>query len=166
MNIQELYTEATSQLAPLNAFVSKHELEGKALADHIGYDCGSSATFDSLRTLLEVHSLYMHQSFIAGRRIAVFKLKEPFETAVGPVAFFELADQKPDGSQKDGIEHVEIYPTDGSFDELVAYLEGRGAEGKPSNVPHHKTHKFPLTHTFTLKIESCALMDKIKDEEL
>jgi predicted metalloenzyme YecM len=166
MTFDELGAEIKPLIDATNTFATNYNLVGKAAADHLGYDCASSERFNELREVLENESVYLYQSIIAGRRIAIFKLLVPFETVLGNVSVFELADQKPDGSQVDGIEHIEIYPHHDSFEGLVTYIQKQGIEGKQSVTPHHTTHKFPLSTVFTLKLEPCALLDKIKNEEM
>lgn len=119
-----------------------------------------------MRALLEDASVYTYQSIISARRIAICRLREPFPTVCGPVAFVELSDQKPDGSQISGFDHIEVYPVDHDVQHTVTLLQARGVEIAQSHRPHHATFDTRLSPTFTLRIEQEPLIMKIKDTEM
>ncbi len=148
-----------------DAFARKHALEGKAAADHICYKCGSSDTFERLRALFEYESAYEYQSIISKRRIAYIRFKEGIETVLGTIMYLELSDQKPDGSQKDGFDHIEVYPVVGTYDELVMLLEETETVIKVER-PHHTTHDVELNEGFIFRCEHEPLIEKIKREEM
>ena len=164
--IEDFYSVGQERISLINDFAQKHQLEDKALADHIGYKCESTPVYEQMRSLFETNSTYIYQSIISERRISIIKLKKPFVTSLGEINYLELSDQKPDGSQKNGFDHVEIYPTGMSFGELVQFVQMQGETGEASIKPHHSTHNFSLAPGFTLKIEPCELIQKIKVEEM
>ena len=166
MTIEAFQNAGQMKITLLNDFAEKYQLQGKAIADHIGFKCESKEVYEKMRQLFESHSTFIYQSIISDRRISIIKLAQPFETALGEVSYLELSDQKPDGSQKNGFDHIEIYPEGMAFDELVQYIQEQGEAGKSSIKPHHVTHNFTLADGFILKIESCELVQKIKDEEM
>ena len=137
-----------------------------AKADHLCYKCASSEVFGHIRATLETESIYTYQSFIAGRRIAILKLHQPFQTALGTIAYIELSDQKPDGSQRSHFDHIEIYPLSGTMDTLAASLESAGIALEKTVRPHHTTYDMSLDHGFSVRIEPDPLIEKIMREEM
>jgi predicted metalloenzyme YecM len=166
MTIEEFYEGATDVVKNVDAFVHKHDLKNFAQADHICYKCGSTESFERMREMLEGESEYIHQAIISGRRIAYIKLKKSVATDLGEIAFLELSDQKPDGSQHDGFEHIEIFPLGISYDDLVAKLESRGEVLKKTGRPHHTSYDLVLDSGFQIRLEPEALIEKIKSEEM
>lgn len=137
-----------------------------ATADHLCYKCSSSDEFESVRHILESSSSFVYQSIISERRIAIIKFLQPIPTALGPIWFLELSDQKPDGSQKSEFDHIEIYPTSGTMDELATLLESQGEIPEKIVRPHHTTYDIFLKESFKVRLEPDALVGKIKREEM
>ncbi|MBM3257532.1 MAG: hypothetical protein FJY98_04415 [Candidatus Liptonbacteria bacterium] len=186
MTFENFIAEAKAGITALNSFVEKQGLIRLVRADHIGFRCDSHTTFEAVRSLLERESEYIYQSIISDRPIAIIKFRSPLQTNIGPIAFLELADQKPDGSQKRGFDHIEMYPVGISYDVLVTKLESSGVTIEKKVRPHHTTHDIrvenfipleapakagadttgilPLTG-FTLRLESEPLIEKIRREE-
>ena len=137
-----------------------------ALADHIGYKCASHEEFEDLRRLYELQSAFVYQSIISGRRIAVIKLLEPFKTVVGDIWYLELSDQKPNGEQVSGFDHLEIYPTNGNIEELIAELASKDVSLEKIERVHHTTYDHVLPNGFKIRIEAEPLIQKIKTTEM
>lgn len=165
--LQEFHEGAERSIALFNFFSQIHELIGISRVDHLSYKCGSRESFEATRKMLETESEYMYQSVIAGRRIAYFrlKLKNEIETFLGPIQFVELGDQKPDGSQKDGFDHAEIYPTECTYEEFVREL-GKEVVLKQSARAHHPTHDTDIGEGFEVRCTHGPLVDKIKATEM
>lgn len=166
MALGDFYTAAQSSLSAAEDFARKHALVGRIVADHICYKCSSSQSFEERRAALEHESEYIHQSIISGRRIAYIKFKKLVESLLGPVHFLELSDQKPDGSQVEGFDHVEVYPTAFSYDEFVLKLEQAGERVQKIVRPHHTTHDVELWNGFVFRLCSEPLIEKIKRDEM
>jgi hypothetical protein len=166
MTIQEFYAGAAEAVKDVDAFARKHDLKDMAEADHICYKCGSTERFEQMRRMLEGESEYIHQAIISGRRIAYIRLKKSISTALGEITFLELSDQKQDGSQRDGFDHVEMFPVGISYDDLAAKLEGGGEVLKKVVRPHHTTYDLTLESGFLIRLEPDALIEKIKREEM
>ena len=163
---EAFYRAAMPQLTLLENFFRKHQIAGLAKIDHIGYKCASAHEFEELRRILEEKSVFVFQSMISVRRIAIVKLRTGFETSLGPCTYLELSDQKRDMSQVSGFDHAEIYPTSCSYERLVAYLSGRGDVPRRVQKPHHITHNVEIDMNFTLKLSLEPLVEKIKREEM
>ncbi|MCX6715291.1 MAG: VOC family protein [Candidatus Uhrbacteria bacterium] len=149
-------------------------LEPLVRADHICYKCGSHEEFEHLRRLFETASPYLFQSTISDRLIAIIKLPQPILTVFGKIWFLELSDQKPDGSQMSGFDHIEIYP-------LLRTIKGNPLTGTENLLgclkicsvrfekvvrPHHTTCDIQIENGFRIRIEEEPLIDKIKREEM
>lgn len=165
-NIEEFNTECRKTIDAFDRFAEKHKLAGLAVADHIGFKCDSGETFDFVRALLENESEFIYQSMISGRRNAVLKLKREIATALGAITTFELADQKPDGSQHNTFDHIEIFPTGCSYDELVSKLQNEDEVINKKDRPHHVTHDIKLNGEFTVRLTRELLLAKIKREQM
>ena len=163
--IEQFYSEAGHKIPAFDAFTKKHALTQRTRADHICYKCGSCKSFERLRGMLEEHSAYLYQSVISQRRIAYIKFKQPIKTALGPIIYLELSDQKPDGSQIEGFDHIEVYPTSISYEELVGELS---ATEKVVHIerPHHTTDDIELPNGFTFRCTAGPLIEKITREEM
>ncbi|MBY0294138.1 VOC family protein [Patescibacteria group bacterium] len=159
------HEDATPYIEMFNTFASKHDLVGKTAPDHLCFKCGSKESFEAMRAMFEQESQYMHQAIISGRRIAYIKLKQPIHTVLGEIWFIELSDQKTDNSQVDSYDHIEVYGTQMSYDEMVAHLQESGANVVKVERPHHTTHNVDIGG-FTFSCTRGPLVEKIKSEEM
>ncbi len=163
--IEDFYTASRPYVVEFDSFARRHGLEGIARADHICYKCGSGKSFESMRSIFEENSRYIHQSLISKRRIAYIKLKREIQTALDDIAFLELSDQKPDLSQTDGFDHIEVYGVTISYDELVRKLSESETVIKVER-PHHTTHDIEIRDGFLFRCTPGPLIEKIKREEM
>ena len=162
---EQFVNEAESSLVLFNGFVTRHALEGRSGADHICYKCSSHTSFEDMRALLEPECAYVYQAYISGRRIAYLKFKKPLQCSLGEIWFLELSDQKPDGSQKDAFDHIEVFPTAMSYEHMVEELEKTETVIKVAR-PHHTTHDIDITPDFLFRCTQRPLIEKIRDEEM
>lgn len=158
----DFFLEAKPLVEAFDRYVNERGLGLVALPDHICYKCSTVEEYEKIRSLLETESIFVYQSWIAGRRISVVKLKEPISSAMGSIHYLELSDQKPDGSQKSGFHHIEIYPTSVSYQELIDKI----GSGQEVVRPHHTTWDISIGQDFFLRLENEPLIDKIKKEEM
>ncbi len=163
--LQDFYNEAQNLVTAFDAFSAKHSLVGRALPDHICYKCESAASFEEVRGMLENESDYIFQSIISGRRIAIVRLKQGIETTLGMINFLELADQKMDGSQSDGFDHIEVYPVGRTYEEMVREFELSETVIKVER-PHHTTHDIALEGGFLFRCTQEPLIEKIRRSEM
>ena len=165
MTIEEFYSDAEKYIPAFDAFATKHSFVGVTKPDHICYKCGSKESFERMRAMLESESVYLFQSIISERRISIIKFKKGITTALGTIHFLELSDQKPDGSQQDGFDHIEVYPTGITYEEMIAQLEASEKVLKMER-PHHTTHDVELEGGFIFRCTRGLLIEKIKDSEM
>jgi predicted metalloenzyme YecM len=118
-----------------------------------------------MREMLENESEYIFQSIISGRRIAIIRLKQGIETILGTINFLELSDQKLDGSQSEGFDHIEVYPVGWTYEEMVRELEEVETVKKVER-PHHTTHDIVLEEGFIFRLTQEPLIEKIKRSEM
>lgn len=166
MTIIEFFSGAIADIAAFNAFATKNELSNRAKADHICYKCGSTESFEAIRAMFEGESAFVYQSIISKRRIAIIRFRNAIKTALGDINVLELSDQKPDNSQVDGFDHIEVYPTAGTTNELVDYLRSCNVTIDTADRPHHVTHDLILANGFKVRIEDGPLLEKIVREEI
>ena len=168
--MQEIPSTLVEMSKPLieqfNYFCKVNELVGITAVDHIGIKCSSHDIYEKRRRDLENESTFIYQSIISNRRIAIISLKETIKTNVGDIKYLELSDQKPDGSQIDKIDHVEIVPVGISYEELISHLHTKEVEIKEIVRPHHTTHDITLPSGFSIKISKEFLINKIKRVEI
>jgi predicted metalloenzyme YecM len=165
MTIDEFYAGAEPYVTKFNTFAETHGLVGKTAPDHLCFKCGSHESFEAMRAMFEQAGKYIYQAFISGRRITYVKLKQPISTVLGDIWFIELSDQKPDNSQKDSYDHIEVYGTQMTYEEMVAHLEESGAPVVKVERPHHTTHNIDIGN-FTFSCTQGPLIEKIKNEEM
>lgn len=163
-HLEEFFLAAQTDIALFNVWVAK--IQPVAYADHICYKCGDRKEYEDLRAFFESYSSFVYQSIISARRIAIMKFATPITTKLGDIWYLELSDQKPDGSQMSGFDHIEIYPKIGSLDDLALQLERQGIVLEKSIRPHHTTYDAVLSASFKVRLEPDALIDKIKREEM
>jgi len=162
----EDFTEASKlYLEKINTFADKHSISENVKADHVGYKCASTESFENLKSIFEINSDYIFQSIISSRRIAYIKIKQGLETKLGIINFIELQDQKPDGSQIEKFDHVECFTINGTYDEMVKKIAESDTITKSSNQ-HHPTHDTDLGGGFSFKLTQGPLLTKIKDTEM
>ncbi len=163
-SIDHFFQSARESVATFDAWVAK--FVPAAIADHLCYKCGTTDEFETIRALFETQSAFVYQSIISKRRIAIIKFQQPIPSALGDIWFLELSDQKPDGSQESGFDHVEIFPTGGTMDALADRLAAMGAIVEKVVRPHHTTYDIVVEGSFKVRIEPDALVEKIKREEM
>lgn len=164
--IDDVRIAAKAYLASFDAFLAQYAIEDEVRADHLGYKCASSESFEHLRRVFEGESQFIYQSIISNRRIAIIKLTEPLHTRAGDISYVELSDQKPDGSQVEGFDHLEMYAAFESEAVLIEKLRSLGILLVEDIKPHHTTHNIKILDSFLLKIEAEPLIDKIMREEM
>ena len=163
--VEEFYSESKKYIELFNQFAIKHNLAKRAQADHICYKCSSKQSFEKIRELFESASHYTYQSIISNRRIAVIRLQQGIETSLGVINFLELSDQKPNNSQKEGFDHIEVYAVGRTYEEMVKELEVVEKVIKIER-PHHTTHDIDIGGGFLFRCTQGQLIEKIKSEEM
>ena len=148
------------------AFCESYSLIGFVNADHICIRCSTNEIYEKRRRDLEKDSHFIYQSIISNRRISIVGLREIIPTKVGDIKYLELCDQKPDNSQIDCIDHVEIVPEGISYEELVSKIKDEGVKMKETVRPHHTTYDIILPSGFCIKLSHEFLVSKIKNEEM
>jgi predicted metalloenzyme YecM len=168
--LEEFLKDASICIKVFDAFAQSRKIAGLAYADHICYKCDSKRVFESVRAMFEEHSIFIYQSIISERRIAYIKLRGSLPSILGPIRYVELSDQKPDGSQKNGIDHVEVCPAQkitpggASYTMLVQRLQETSMVREVVR-PHHTTHDIDIGDDFIFRCAGEPLIDKIKREE-
>ncbi len=165
-NSDDFLEKAKKSIEEFNVFCEGVHLVDKVKADHIGYKCSSKEDFEYIRNFFEFDGKFVYQSIISNRRIAIIGLHNGVETVAGMLMYLELSDQKPDGSQVDGIDHLEIVPVDISYEELILLVKSKGYIVKEAVRPHHTTYDIVLPSGFIVRLSSEMLVDKIKRSEM
>ena len=163
---ENFYKEADGLLQEFDSFVSSTKLEGVALPDHICFKCGSIESFEEIRCLLEKEAKFVHQANISGRRIAMIKLPKGFQTSLGEITVLELSDQKPNNSQTEGFDYIEIYPVNNAFEDFVREIETAKVPMNKIERPHHTTYDIPLGDSYNIKLTVEPIFEKIKRDEM
>jgi len=166
-SIEAFYKDAKQSLLAFNEFAIRHKLEGRALPDHLCYKCGSRTSFERLRKMFEDAGCWMFESRISDRTIAYIRLnfEIPMTTGLGEIRYLELCDQKPDRSQRSGFDHVEVYATAMSYEEMVEEL-AQTEQVVEKKRPHHSTHDIDVGNGFLFRATHGPLVEKIKNEEM
>lgn len=149
-----------------NSFCEQYGLIGVVAADHICIRCSSNDIYEKRRRDFEKEATFIFQAYISKRRSSIIRLQNLISTYVGEIAYLELSDQKPDNSQIDCIDHIEMVPTSITYEELVTKLESQNVEIKEVVRPHHTTHDITLPSGFSIRLSREFLIEKIKREEM
>jgi len=165
-DVSHFYECAKDAVEIFNKFILDNGLSNLVEADHICYKVSSAKNFESLRKIFERGNKWIYQAIISKRRIAIIRTDQFINTLVGDVDLVELSDQKPDGSQTDRFDHIEIYPVRITYDDLVSTLVSKGFEVKEIVRPHHTTHDIKLENGFIVRLTRDKLARKIKSEML
>ncbi len=177
MDMKEFFRLAEAPLRTFEDFATHAGLtseRGQSAADHIGWKCGCNNEYEKMRRMFEQDSRFIYQSMVSGRRIAIIRLAQGIPTSLGAMHVVELSDQKPDGSQRSGFDHVEIrslWGKDGAR-ELAQRIVARGFVCAKVMRPHHVTHDIEMVRLddsrllFKVRIEDEALLDKIRRDEM
>ena len=163
----EIFIEKAYEVVEqIEVFVHTNALEGAVALDHLCFKCASHEEFEQVRAMLEPNSLYLYESWISSRLIAILKLEKPIETTVGVITFIELQDQKPAGTQKGGFAHVEAYPVGVSYKDVLEMLHAKDVTVVEDQTPHHPIHEVELSPSFVFRLEQEPVIEKIKRDEL
>lgn len=163
--LDHLYAEAHPFVALTEQFCAKHSFYGRIELDHLCFKCGSRESFEEMRNIFEREGARFWTSPIAGRSISYFILPRPIISGLGKINYLELSDQKPDGSQKHGFDHVEAYPLGWPFERMVEELS-RNERVVDSKRPHHLTHDIDIGNGFEFRASRRPLIEKIVSEEI
>ncbi|MEK9156895.1 MAG: VOC family protein [Patescibacteria group bacterium] len=163
-NTEEFFSAAQESVELFNTWAEIFSPD--ASADHICYKCNSGEEFETLRKMFENNSGFIYQSIISARRIAIIKFSKPITSPLGDIWYLELSDQRTDGSQMSGFDHIEIYPRKESMDDLARKLQEQGMTLEKTIRPHHTTYDSFLSEVFKVRLEPDALIGKIKREEM
>lgn len=125
----------------------------------------TAESFERIRKLFECASKYIYQSIISNRKIAIVRFEEGISTTLGMINYLELSDQKPDNSQKEGFDHIEAYPKEWSYEDMVHQFEKTETAIKVER-PHHTTHDIDIGEGFLFRCTQGPLIEKIKSVEM
>ncbi len=129
-------------------------------ADHLSYKCREVREYDELRGRFEEYAdgwtgcRFLHQTVISGRRVAAIGLVDPIPTPFGGLRVLELSEPKTMRAELQGFDHIEIYPANGTIDELAEALNSVRNRTLASSFmkgifvkkerPHHATWDAPI----------------------
>jgi len=144
------------------------------VADHLSYKCREFREYDELRSRFEEYTdgwtgcRFLHQTIISGRRVAVIGLVDPIATPFGGLRVLELSEPKTMRAELQGFDHVEMYPTVGSLDDMAEALNSiRNRTLASSHMRSYFVKNMPEVHKiffefkefgalFTLPLAVCA----------
>jgi hypothetical protein len=89
-------------------------------------------------------SRFIYQAVKSGRRVAVIGLVKPIPTPFGDLRVLELSEPNPLRDEPVGFDHIEIFPTLGSSEEMAASLNRSADSGLLDgrfNLPKFKLRK-------------------------
>lgn len=165
MDHSQFRTEAARAVHRFNEWARRFR-PNVAFADHLCYKCGSRAEFERLRTAFEKESNFIYQSEISGRSIALVAFRDPWRTHFGEMRLLELSDQKPDGNQRSGFDHIELYPASGAAHTLALTLDSPSVRFVESGRAHHRTWDAVIFDTFEVRIEEEPLLRTVTRDEI
>ncbi|MFZ5424922.1 MAG: VOC family protein [Patescibacteria group bacterium] len=100
----------------LNEFIPKVEATGIDVSnlnlDHVAYQASSSEDYEKIKPLFEEVTDYTHEAIVGGRRVGVFKLKQPIFYKGNKIVAIELIEPKEGQICKSAWEHAEYVLTE------------------------------------------------------
>lgn len=135
--------------------------------DHICYDCGDSGSYERMFEMLSPTYSHFDTSLIGGRKISVFTLTEPFFAYGREVSVLELCDQKPDGTQKEGFDHIEVLPVSNTIKDVgssMAHMRVVKEVQTRLAAPHLDICMDKGDKRLRIKITDVPLLEKIQRE--
>lgn len=167
MEYDELFLlNATEACKQVDNFLLTSGIQTLVLPDHLCYKCANHGEFLGMRELLEEQGVYLYESWISGRLIAIIKLREPIKTSFGTISFIELQDTKEGSQVTSGFTHIECYPNGASYEAILSLLSEKGVQIVSDPTPHHPIHEVALSDSFVFRLEHEPVIEKIKREEL
>jgi predicted metalloenzyme YecM len=151
-------------------------------ADHLSYKCREVREYDELRSRFEEYAdgwsgcRFLHQTIVSGRRVAAIGLADPIPTPFGDIRLLELSEPRPMKAELHGYDHVEVYPTNGSVDDMAEALNSIRSSSIVSRHqrsifvkkgrPHHTTWDAVITTAdgsgdYILRLTDGPLAEKI-----
>lgn len=119
------------------------------MIDHVCYKCESNESYRRMYEMLSGGLATEYDtSYISGRKIATMIFTTPIVAYSYTTRVLELSDQKPDGSQKEGFDHIEIVPVSSAI---------------MTNTPY-RTDDITLRH-YRAKVATARLVDKIRTQK-
>ncbi len=165
-HIRKFYADAVNAAGGIGRLENCKDVRILLRADHIGFKCASTESFERRKAFFEFNSRWMYQSIISGRRIAIVGLAQCIETYLGPVNILELSDVKLKNPTREGFDHLEAYPVSFSYGSTILELQNSGMEIKRVVRPHHTTHDINIDGSFILRLTEEPLLQKIKRTEM
>lgn len=166
MDWQTFANDAISRVETASNFLELYGLHDELYVDHICYKCGSHDEFVKMRAMLEPEAIYLYESWINGRLIAILRLKSPLVYKNTIMNYVELQDKKEGKEVVPGFTHIEFFSKTMMVKDVAEMLMQKGIEVVDDPTPHHPIYDISLAENFTLRLESGLVIEKIKKEEM
>lgn len=163
-NLHSFIENSREIVSFFNNFILENNLQDVIVADHICYKCGSNESYEEWRKLFDFEAKNFYQAIISKRRIATVLFKENIKTEAGGIGYLELSDQKPDGTQTEGFDHIEFVPKNKTTEEVVGILESKNIKVVKDVKPHITQYQINMGK-YNFRLADMRLVDKIKMEE-
>lgn len=158
----DFYLQAKNLVTTFENLVKLLDLKEEIIPDHICYKCQDSESFEKIRSFFETDK-WIHQSIISQRRIAVIGLSQKIVTAFGDIDTLELSDQKPDGSQQNGFDHIEFLIQNLTTEKLQQIAAEKDLVFEYKFRTHHSTFDLKFAG-FIFRLTEMRLKQKIATE--
>ncbi len=166
-DIENFYEQSTELVEFFNKFIIENNLQEVVVVDHICFKCESNASFEVWRKVFEWEAKNFYQAIISKRRIALVLFKQNIKTVAGEIGYLELSDQKPDNSQLETFDHIEVFPKNknqNAIEEILKILDEKKINYTKEVKPHITQYEISLGK-YTLRLAGERLIDKIKKSE-
>lgn len=167
MKLGDWYKDGSAYLDRCTTLMRCREIVDYEL-DHICFECESHDSFVEVREMLvSAEAQILHTAEISGRDISIIRLKHPISVTNGgstyQISTLELSDQKPDDSQEEGFDHIEIR-RDGDADGLVQEFLSKDIGVIPNDKPHHSTRDVEWVGC-RIKITATSILENVEKEK-
>ncbi len=129
--------------------------------DHIGYQASSNEDYDNLRTDFDKIGDYVSEKIVGGRRVGIYKLKEPLRYKQYVNEAIELVAPKEGQKCSSGLDHVEFVLKE-TFDSFMKKYPNLSWDTSKTNQPMFPMITLKLSNTTQVKFHYTPVLEIVK----
>lgn len=145
--------------------ISKTELDITGLKmDHVAYQASNLESYESKKQEILPYIDYEHEAQVGGRRVGVYKLKEPLEYKGYQIEALEIIEPKEGQECEEGWEHGE-FVLEESYEEYMAKHPNLAWITTSTDRPIYSHLKLALADKMQVKFHLMTILETIALEE-
>lgn len=129
--------------------------------DHIGYQASSNQDYDDLRKEFDEIGDYVSEKIVGGRRVGIYKLREPLRYKQYTNEAIELVAPKEGQICPSGLEHVEFILKE-TFDSFMKKYPNLSWDTSKTNQPMFPMINLKLSDSTQVKFHYKPVLEIVK----